>query len=138
MAVFRAQARQYTVTWQLADDDKVYTIEESYTYNQTPQQPSVKIAPEGMVFANWDHPLDLVTEDTTYVAEYEYDNRVEISGVVLLKGDSRVGGVLSVDVSGVAGKDCLSYQWCLDGEVIPNAVNDSYIVKQSDILAIVK
>ncbi len=131
--VWSVQNDMYTVTWILSDGEKTYEIEEIYPYSTIPQYKGKIIVPAEQEFLKWNKEMIAVTGDVTYEAVYEYSNRIEIAGTPVIVGDTRVGGILSLDLSGVAGKDFLSYQWYLDGVAIPDATYGEYTVQQSDV-----
>ena len=70
-AVWRTEAREYTVTWRLYNDNGAIDIPETYAYGKAPSYVGTYIAPFGMVFSAWDKTLESVSEDVVYTAVYE-------------------------------------------------------------------
>lgn len=133
-AVYAETARQYSVTWRMTSvNGGVLESTEQYNYASVPQAPENITAPDGFRFVGWDSQPAAVTGDVVYTAVYERENRREISGTVNVYGDERVSGVLYADVSGVVGRDSLSYQWYSGGSPVDGETSGYYTVRTTDV-----
>ena len=133
-AVYAETARQYSVTWRMTSGGgDVLESTEQYNYASVPQAPENITAPDGFRFVGWDSQPAAVTGDVVYTAVYERESRREISGTVNVYGDERVSGVLYADVSGVVGRDSLSYQWYSGGSPVDGETSGYYTVRTTDV-----
>jgi len=93
-AIFKPVERVYTVTWNVDND----IITETYKYGETPVYPGetpVKASTElyDFTFAGWDKEITAVTEDATYIVEWNIFTKLraltlDVSAVILQVGES--------------------------------------------------